>query len=91
MRRRRVDFLVMCLRLDPIIGKGEGDTALPKRDVMFSLPVSSPEAGAHSGLFGPLMIFTTEALMNPDLARVCPKPQCIFYHHRPVCPKPLKF
>jgi len=27
-----------------------GDTALRKRDVMFSLPVSSPEAGPHSSL-----------------------------------------
>jgi hypothetical protein len=42
------------------------------------------------GLFGPRMIFTTLAMTNPDLVRVCPQQLYLFGQHRLVGPKPLQ-
>jgi len=38
------------------------------------------------GLFGPLMIFTTLAMTNPDLVRICPQQQYLFEQHHSICP-----
>ena len=44
----------------------------------------------HNGLFGPLIIFTTLAMTNPDLVRVGPEPLSLFDQRRQFGPKPLQ-
>ena len=42
------------------------------------------------GLFGPLMIFTTLAMMHPDLVRVCPQQLYLFDQPGEVGPQPFQ-